>query len=70
MSIDPGHPHLAVADLQHLASHPGIALIELRQLARLGEPKQSQQQIPDGSRLVPSKHGILNILTYQAWVAY
>lgn len=58
-SIDPGHPHLAVADLQHPASHPGIALIELRQLGRLGEPKQDQQQIPDRLRLVSDKHKVL-----------
>lgn len=46
-SIDLGHLHLAVAGLQHPPSHPCIALVELRQLGQLGEPKQDQQQIPD-----------------------
>lgn len=54
-SIDLGHPHLAVAGLQHPPSHPCIALEALRRLGRLGEPAQDRQQIPESHRLVSDK---------------
>ena len=68
-SIDLGHPHLAMADLQHPPSHPCIALVELRQPGQLGEPKQDRRQIPKRQRLVLDQARTPTILTYQAWVA-
>lgn len=58
-SIDLGHPHLAMAVVQHPPSHPCTASTELRRLGRLGEPKQDQQQIPTGHKLVPNEQRIL-----------
>ena len=57
-----------MAGLQHPPSHPCIALVELRQPGRLGEPKRDRQQTPARQRLVFGKRGIL-LTTYQAWVA-
>ena len=58
-SIDLGHPHLAMAGVQHPPSHPCNASVELRQLGLLGEPKLDRQQIPDRQISVFDKYGIM-----------
>ena len=58
-SIDLGHPHLAMAGVQHPPSHPCIALVELRQLELLGEPKLDRQQIPGRQISVFDKYGLM-----------